>query len=278
MFNARSETIQEKSAFRHLIASHRCIVWVNGFYEWKKSGSTKQPYYVYLNKNTNNNDTEQQQREEGEEEEEEEPMAFAGLWDCWRKVEGDELYTYTILTADSSPRLSWLHDRMPVILRTEEDREIWLRGITSQGVRKPLHSVLGPYNGEDLEWRPVTRDMSKAGFQEERAYMKIEGGGQRRESGGEGEPTTIKRLFAMYTPSPSTAAKAAVRDDKGGASEEKEKMDSGTTTTKRVSLPPVSPPQQKKKKKNDNTQKSPNGQQANITSFFNVIKKKEPPL
>ena len=68
-------------------------------------------------------------------------MALAALWDVWRggSDEGGEggeeggegggsapLYTFTILTTDASPRLEWLHDRMPVILRDTDAQALWL--------------------------------------------------------------------------------------------------------------------------------------------------------
>ena len=117
MFNARSESVTEKPAFRRLVPSKRCIVLLDGFYEWKKeegpslsssSSSKKQPYYIHL---------------AGDE-----PMALAGLWDTWHhsSADGGVLHTYTILTTDSGKRLRWLHDRMPVILRTKEMQKLWL--------------------------------------------------------------------------------------------------------------------------------------------------------
>jgi putative SOS response-associated peptidase YedK len=146
MFNARSESIREKPSFRRLVPSKRCIVLLNGFFEWKKEegSKNKQPYYVYL---------------VNEKTKEEEPMAMAGLWDVWYRggpeeeegkeehFEGEEqlkiedgmsgdvahqvkgkevLYTYTILTTESSERLKWLHDRMPVILKDEKAQELWI--------------------------------------------------------------------------------------------------------------------------------------------------------
>jgi putative SOS response-associated peptidase YedK len=138
MFNARSESIREKPSFRRLVPSKRCVVLLNGFFEWKKEGKIKQPYYIYLvNENTGK----------------EEPMAMAGLWDVWyrdspeeegkevedekTKVKGggggggfvkpkEVMYTYTILTTESSKELQWLHDRMPVILKDEEAQHMWL--------------------------------------------------------------------------------------------------------------------------------------------------------
>lgn len=106
MFNARSETLAERPAFQRLLDSRRCLVIVAGFYEWKKEHrSAKQPYYIHF--------------------QDDRPLVMAGLYDTWAGKEGT-LQTYTILTTDSGPRLNWLHDRMPVLLPTEEAQDRWL--------------------------------------------------------------------------------------------------------------------------------------------------------
>ncbi|KAF5843765.1 UPF0361 protein C3orf37 [Dunaliella salina] len=104
MFNARSETITTSPVFRRLLPSKRCIVLINGFYEWKKSGNQKQPYYIHRGP----------------------IMACAGLYDICTGPDGAPLYTFTICTTDSSSRLQWLHDRMPVILSDRAAMEDWL--------------------------------------------------------------------------------------------------------------------------------------------------------
>lgn len=115
MFNARSESISEKPSFRRLVPTKRCVILVNGFYEWKKEGSAgKQPYYIYL------------KSARGDDKEEEKFMPLAGLWDTWHGPDDEILHTFTILTTDSCPKLEWLHDRMPVILKDEAAERLWL--------------------------------------------------------------------------------------------------------------------------------------------------------
>uniref|UniRef100_A0A2N9H4Q1 Embryonic stem cell-specific 5-hydroxymethylcytosine-binding protein n=1 Tax=Fagus sylvatica TaxID=28930 RepID=A0A2N9H4Q1_FAGSY len=89
MFNARSESICEKASFRRLVPKNRCLVAVEGFYEWKKDGQKKQPYYIHF--------------KDGR------PLVFAALYDAWENSEGEILYTFTILTTSSSSALQWLH-------------------------------------------------------------------------------------------------------------------------------------------------------------------------
>ncbi|XP_010244070.1 PREDICTED: uncharacterized protein LOC104587981 [Nelumbo nucifera] len=139
MFNARSESICEKASFRRLVPNNRCLVVVEGFYEWKKDGPKKQPYYIHFK-----ND---------------QPLVIAALYDSWRNSEGEMLYTFTILTTCSSSNLQWLHDRMPVILGNKESIDAWLKGSTSKS-----ESVLKPYEDPDLVWYPVTPAMGKPSF------------------------------------------------------------------------------------------------------------------
>ncbi|XP_020246882.1 putative peptidase YMR114C [Asparagus officinalis] len=89
MFNARSESVREKASFRRLLPKNRCLVAVEGFYEWKKDGSKKQPYYIHFKDNR--------------------PLVFAALYDSWENSEGEVLHTFTILTTRSSSALEWLH-------------------------------------------------------------------------------------------------------------------------------------------------------------------------
>lgn len=109
MFNARSESVTQKPAFRRLVSRRRCVVLMNGFFEWKQEERAgKQPYYVHLAGAP--------------------IMKFAGLWDTWRRADGSVMESYTILTTAASKPLEWLHDRMPVILPTKDAEDVWLAG------------------------------------------------------------------------------------------------------------------------------------------------------
>ncbi|TVU25654.1 hypothetical protein EJB05_28158, partial [Eragrostis curvula] len=139
MFNARSESVKEKASFRRLIPKNRCLVAVEGFYEWKKDGSKKQPYYIHF----------QDHR----------PLVFAALYDTWTNSEGETMYTFTILTTRASTSLKWLHDRMPVILGNKDSVSAWLNDASVK-----LEEMTTPYEGSDLVWYPVTSAMGKTSF------------------------------------------------------------------------------------------------------------------
>ena len=102
--NARAETVQTTPAFRGAWkAGRRCIIPVEGFYEWKKldeKGKEKQPYLITRA--------------------DKKLMALAGLWES-RKGEGSEVQrTFTIITTEANEFMSAIHNRMPVILGAEQ--------------------------------------------------------------------------------------------------------------------------------------------------------------
>ena len=104
MINARSETLFEKPAFRESLQKRRCLVVVDGFYEWQKHGTRKVPQLIAFNDGR--------------------PFTLAGLWACWRGEPG-EVETFTIVTTTANDALRGVHDRMPVLV-DEGDREEWL--------------------------------------------------------------------------------------------------------------------------------------------------------
>ncbi|CAI5489533.1 unnamed protein product [Closterium sp. Naga37s-1] len=142
MFNARCESLHAKPSFRRLLPSQRCIVLLEGFYEWKKEGSKKQPFYIHMNDGR--------------------PMVMAGLFDCWTNAQGERLFTFTIVTTASSQRLQWLHDRMPAILPSQHHVAAWLHGKLS-GPDAITH-LCSPYNHPDLLWHAVTPEVGKPAF------------------------------------------------------------------------------------------------------------------
>ena len=97
LINARAETVAEKPSFRKPFRERRCLVPADGYYEWKREGSRKQPYHIRLNS--------------------ERPFAFAGLWDRWTGADGKTIESCAILTTTPNERLASIHDRMPVILQ-----------------------------------------------------------------------------------------------------------------------------------------------------------------
>ncbi len=101
---ARGETVAKKPSFRSAFKRGRCLIPASGFYEWKAVAGRKQPYYVH-------------------------PagaglFAFAGLTERWSGPDGP-VHTCTIITTDANELMRGIHDRMPVILASE-DHAAWL--------------------------------------------------------------------------------------------------------------------------------------------------------
>lgn len=144
--NARDDSLASKGGMWNTMKQKkRCIVVAQGFYEWlkKNGGKEKIPHYVKRK--------------------DEQLMCFAGLWDCVQYEGSNEKhYTYTIITTDSNKQLSFLHDRMPVILENGSDQiRTWLDPSRSEW-SKDLQSLLKPFGGE-LNCYPVSKDVGKVG-------------------------------------------------------------------------------------------------------------------
>jgi putative SOS response-associated peptidase YedK len=135
LINARSETLAEKPSFRSALARRRCLILADGFFEWQHQADKRvlsQPYHF--------------RRSDGR------PFAFAGLWEIWRKPEGGEVRSCTIITCAANEMVAPVHDRMPVILSGDK-AWAWLE-------TRPLpelRSLLAPYPAQWMVANPVSR-------------------------------------------------------------------------------------------------------------------------
>ena len=144
MFNARGETVVEKPSFRAAFKRRRCLVPMDGWYEWKPGGKSgaadgKVPYFTT--------------HPEG-------ALFAAGLWEVWANPEtGKDLLSCTIVTTESVGQLTWLHDRMPRILLADEAAQ-WLAEYPAEA-QELLHPT--PVDFVDaFEVREVSRRVGNA--------------------------------------------------------------------------------------------------------------------
>jgi putative SOS response-associated peptidase YedK len=133
MINARSESLSEKKSYKPLLKNKRCGIVSNGFYEWKKEGNHKTPYYIKLK-----NDA---------------PFSFAGLYDIWKDDEDNEIISCTIVTTQANEKVAQIHDRMPVILDNEETKK-W---INSENDFEYLKNLLIPRKSDEIDLFQVSR-------------------------------------------------------------------------------------------------------------------------
>jgi len=133
LINARSETVTEKPAFREAFKRRRCLIPADGFYEWQRIGSKKQPFFFQL--------------KDGQ------PFGFAGLWDRWTGEDGNAIESCTILTTAANEVLAPVHDRMPVIVHPE-DYQLWLE--TDVRKQELLKDLLQPFPADEMTSYPVS--------------------------------------------------------------------------------------------------------------------------
>jgi putative SOS response-associated peptidase YedK len=132
LFNARAETIAEKPSFKNAFFNRRCLIPADGFFEWKKEGSKKIPYYFFLKSGK--------------------PMGFAGLYETWIAPDKKAIQTCTIITTEPNALVEPIHDRMPVIV-PEAARELWLNPASKDAAR--LLDLLKPYPVLEMACRPA---------------------------------------------------------------------------------------------------------------------------
>jgi putative SOS response-associated peptidase YedK len=130
--NAKSETAATKPAFRDPLKLRRCLIPADGFYEWKRTVASKQPYCFEVR--------------EGE------LFAFAGLWDGWKDSNGQWVKTCSILTTLPNAVTATVHDRMPVILDSAS-YDLWLDPGMQEVTR--LSELLKPYDARWMRCYPV---------------------------------------------------------------------------------------------------------------------------
>ncbi len=133
MINARSETAASKPVFQSPLRSKRCLIPADGFYEWKTTANGKQPMRIVRKDRA--------------------LFSLAGLYETWVSPDGSKINSCTILTTTPNKLMAPIHDRMPVILKPE-DEQLWLnRAVSHVNLLTPL---LQPYSSEELDAYPVS--------------------------------------------------------------------------------------------------------------------------
>ncbi len=131
LINARAETVHEKPAFRSAFRARRCLIPSNGWFEWKRTGGGKQPYFLALESGA--------------------PVSFAALWEQWGR-DGQHVESFTIITTEASPGLSDIHDRQPAVVDPDDFTD-WLDPGTPPDT---LQEIIGPPYEGPYEIRPVS--------------------------------------------------------------------------------------------------------------------------
>jgi putative SOS response-associated peptidase YedK len=149
--NAKSETASIKPAFRDSFKYRRCLIPADGFYEWKRTLKSKQPFCFEVGDGR--------------------LFAFAGLWERWRDPSGQWVKSCSILTTTPNGVTSAIHDRMPVILESES-YDLWLDpGMTDVQV---VSELLKPYDARLMRCYPVSARINHVANDDEECSRPVE--------------------------------------------------------------------------------------------------------
>jgi putative SOS response-associated peptidase YedK len=133
LINARGESVAEKPSFRDAFAGRRCVVFADGFYEWRQGGN-RQPYCVRLADAS--------------------PFAFAAIWEpVMQAGEGEPAQGCALITTEANQTMAAVHHRMPVIL-TPEQVGPWL---DPDSARAALEALLKPLPDAAVTLTPVSK-------------------------------------------------------------------------------------------------------------------------
>jgi putative SOS response-associated peptidase YedK len=151
MINARSETAGTKQAFREAMRLRRCLVPADGFYEWQRTAKSKQPFCFEVNGG--------------------ELFALAALWDRWKDPSGQWVKSCSILTTTPNAVTSAVHDRMPVILDSN-DYDLWL----DPGMQNvaAISELLKPCDPQFMRCYPVSSRVNHVANDDEACSTPVE--------------------------------------------------------------------------------------------------------
>jgi putative SOS response-associated peptidase YedK len=139
LINARSETLDEKPAFRTAYRRRRCLILADGFFEWMSTPGTRSKTPMLIKLKSGN------------------PFAFAGLWEVWNSPDGSTLKTCCIITTQPNSLMAPIHNRMPVILPSEA-YTLWLDPLEISPSK--VNPLLVPYNPDEMIAFPVSREVN----------------------------------------------------------------------------------------------------------------------
>ena len=135
--NAKCETVRTLPSFREAYRKRRCILPVDGFFEWKaiKGQKAKQPYAIAMKDGS--------------------PFGIGGLWENWRDpTSGEWVRTFAIITTDANELVAEIHDRMPLIL-APTDYTRWLSDEPDPG------DLMRPFPAEPMRMWPISTRVNK---------------------------------------------------------------------------------------------------------------------
>jgi len=143
IINARFESVTEKPSFRNSYRYRRCLVPVSGFFEWKRDGKLKIPFFI----------------NSGKDDDEFKVMLLAGLYDSCTSPEGKNIDTFTVITTDAGGVMKTIHNRMPLIIE-EKNALLWLGDDYNHEKHRDL---IMSFSADSLNLYPVSESVNSPG-------------------------------------------------------------------------------------------------------------------
>ncbi|HRQ31306.1 MAG TPA: SOS response-associated peptidase [Saprospiraceae bacterium] len=141
LINARAETLLDKPAFQGGFKNRRCLIPLDGFYEWRKQSSgISLPFRFVL--------------------EQKDMFSVAGIWDTWTTPDKKEILTFSIITVKANETVNKIHGRMPAMLFPSDEKQ-WLDNSLSE---KELLGLLRPFPADKMFAYPVSTKVNSVRF------------------------------------------------------------------------------------------------------------------
>ena len=141
--NAKAETIFEKPSFKNSIKKNRCLVLVDGFYEWKTVGKNKYPHFIYLK--------------------DKEPFTLGGIYSDWvNKETGEIIKTFSIITTEANPLMAKIHNskkRMPLIIDRNKEGK-WINPDLSE---TEIKYIMKPFDENEMDAHTISKLITQRG-------------------------------------------------------------------------------------------------------------------
>jgi len=132
--NARSETVFEKSSFKEAYKQRRCLIPLNGYFEWKKDAENKKSKAHFIVSTSG------------------EYFVFAGIYESWYdNALNESILTCALLTTEPNEKIASLHERMPVILESDQ-LQLWLN---NRSIYIELNKLFVPLSSDKITYFPV---------------------------------------------------------------------------------------------------------------------------
>eukprot|EP00732_Lithocolla_globosa_P004347 Lithocolla_globosa_v1_NODE_3975_length_1539_cov_6.208895.p1 type:complete len:365 gc:universal NODE_3975_length_1539_cov_6.208895:1249-155(-) len=229
--NCRSDSLQEKKGLWVALRNKkRCVVLADGFFEWHRQGegkhATKQAYFM-------------------QNPEKEQMLYMAGVYDVWKNPETEEkIFSYAIVTIDAADNVSFIHDRMPVVLDTPEKVKLWLECENDDHSFEMAKKVLQSY--PSLKFTPVSDFVNKIKNDSEKCVKPID-----LEKLNKGK---ISNFFKVLSPKSKNEAIKKEKQDENDDNDDNDDVIDPKEMEDQV-LPPSSPTSRKEREEEETTEK-----------------------